>query len=151
MGMGSGIGFAATLAVLLAGMAGPALASGQESGRCGNAVEVAQLPDREREMVAQVLEGEGHGRCEHGDCEFHVEHMADGRYLVKLRERRFVPADEACVTAWMSETGFLFDATGKAVDIWPYCLLMAHEATIARPDFTPDPLPYKVCQPAQAG
>ena len=129
----------------------PAPASAQSVRDCGNQAEVDQLPALERNMVEQVLESKRKDTCRSDACEFHVDHLDDGRYLVKMRARRPSPYDASCITVWMSEEGFVFDATGRAVDIWPYCLVLAHDASLPKPAFKPDPLPYKYCEAGPTG
>jgi hypothetical protein len=140
----------AAFATIIACMSAPASAQ-VAAPDCSNASEVAQLPAFERGMVEQVLASKRESACRDDACEFHVEHMADGRYLVKMRARRPRPDTASCVTVWMSEEAYVFDATGRAVDIWPYCFLMAHEASLAKPAFKPDPLPYEACKQGPAG
>ena len=137
------------LAILLA--CAPSRASAQSAPGCGNAAEVARLPAFERGIVEQVLESKRNGTCRSDACEFHVDRLGDGRYLVKMRARRPAPDHASCVTVWMSEEGYVFDATGKVVDVWPYCLVLAHEAALPNPAFKPDPLPYKFCEARPAG
>ena len=129
----------------------PAPASAQSARDCGNEAEVARLPAFERDMVEQVLESKRKDTCRSDACEFHVDPLDDGRYLVKMRARRPAPDNKSCVTVWMSEEGFVFDATGKVVDIWPYCLVLAHDASLPKPAFKPDPLPYKYCEAGPTG
>ncbi len=136
------------LGTLLACVPGPAPA--QSARACGNEAEVAQLPAFERSIVQQVLESKRKDTCRSDACEFHVDQLDDGRYLVKMRARRPAPYDNSCITVWMSEGGFVFDATGRAVDIWPYCLVLAHDASLPKPAFKPDPLPYKYCKAGSA-
>ncbi len=120
-------------------------ASAQSSQACVDPRVVEALPPAQKRMVEEMAASYRDSTCRNDECEFRVEPMADGKTLVKMRARRFAPRLQACVTVYMSELAALFDADGRAIDLWRYCLLMAHEATLATPSFTPDPLPYKHC------
>lgn len=122
----------------------PAMAQARHT--CVDSRIVEALPVFERRMVEEMHTGYRDGACRNDECEFRVEHLANGNYLVKMRARRFAPQANACVTVFMSETAAVFDATGKAIDRWPYCVLMAHEASLAEPAFKPDPIPYRACE-----
>jgi len=118
----------------------------QSTHTCVDPGIVEALPAPQKRMVEEMAAAYRDSTCRNDECEFRVEALANGETLVKMRARRFVPQTGACGTVYMSEMAAVFDVSGKVIDLWPYCLLMAHEATRPEPAFRPDPIPYKVCQ-----
>jgi hypothetical protein len=65
--------------------------------------------------------------CGTDACEFRLRKLSNGNTLVKLRAARYAAAIQQCVTVFMGHAGVVFDASGKVVDMWPYCYLMREE------------------------
>ena len=111
---------------------------------CATAPYVNDLPKFERSIVRSALSYHMDSTCENDECDYRVEKLANGNYIVKLKSLRFVPELKGCVTVFMSEWAEVYDAAGKNVDSWPYCYLMNHELQ-SDPSFKPDPISFSGC------
>ena len=97
-----------------------------------NATCVANAPANllspaDRAAVSQALAIHSSHMCSQDACEYRVSRLPDGRTLVSLRAARYAEEIKQCVTVYMGRAGVVFDSSGKAVDMWPYCMVAAEE------------------------
>ena len=111
---------------------------------CATAPYVKDLPKFERGIVRSALSYHMDSTCKKDECDYRVERLANGNYIVNLKSVRFVPELKGCVTVFMSEWAEVYDPTGKKVDSWPYCYLMNQELQ-SDPSFKPDPMSFRGC------
>ena len=127
---------------LLIGTA-PAIAGTTENSACVDNPPLASLSPADKDAIQATLRIHSDHLCATDACEFRVRKLSNGNTLVKLRAARYAATLQQCVTVYMGHAGVVFDASGKVVDMWPYCYLMDQEKK-HDPAFKPD-REYKMC------